>query len=928
VLQGIAAQIHTEITHHAQKQEVRYENDKQRECHQVFKTSTYEQFKNINRNRVQGTCRWVLEHEKYIQWQQSPKDDLLWISADPGCGKSVLSKSLIDNELRSTETHLVCYFFFKDNEEQESVSTALCALLHQLFGSRPQLLRHAMTSWEKNGNKLQKEIDELWRILIAAVTDPIATNVTCVLDALDECRESERTAFIQLLKEFYRFSFQAAPRSSRSKFLVTSRPYNDIEVEFQGLPADLPTIRLLGEEHNDKISDEINMVIGARVSAISRELDLQADAQLILERKLLSITHRTYLWLHLVVEEVRSSLKRTPDRISEIIDSIPEKVEDAYENLLNKSSKKARDRREAEILLHIIVAASRPLTLKEMDVAFQIGTGSQRPKSSYKELNLDKRDLERRIRNLCGLFVFVNDSRVYLIHQTAKEFLITRDLKTGAPHGCWKHSLEYKCSQKLLAEVCTQYLSFTDFAIESANTETRERKQDEDLYDFMEYSAVNWPVHFRNAQVSQCDSLVCQAFNLYDIPSRRFEMWFPIHWKTARHYVSRPDMDNTRLAAFNGHDIIIRLLLAADNADVESKDRDGRTPLSWAAENGHEAVVRLLLATGNVDVEPKDRRGRTPLSWAAEKGHEAVVRLLLATSIVDVKSKDVVGRTPLSWAAENGHEAVVRLLLAAGIVDVESKDMVGRTPLSRAAENGHEAVVRLLLATGIVDVGSKDMVGWTPLLWAVENGHEVVVRLLLAAGVVDVESKNTVTRTMLLWAVENGHEAVVRLLLATSIVDVESKDVVGRTLLSRAAGYGHEAVVRLLLATGNVDVESKDMVGQTPLSRAAENGHEAVVRLLLATGIVDVESKDIVGQTPLSWAAENGHEAVVRLLLATGNVDVESKDRWDRTPLLWAAKNGHEAVVRLLLATGNADIYSDKDGEIPQSLRRRKRKRC
>jgi ankyrin repeat protein len=73
-------------------------------------------------------------------------------------------------------------------------------------------------------------------------------------------------------------------------------------------------------------------------------------------------------------------------------------------------------------------------------------------------------------------------------------------------------------------------------------------------------------------------------------------------------------------------------LLARADVEVNSKDRYGRTPLSWAAGNGHEAVIRLLLARADVEadveVDSKDRDGRTPLSRAAENGHEAVVRLL------------------------------------------------------------------------------------------------------------------------------------------------------------------------------------------------------------------------------------------------------------------------------------------------------------
>ncbi|OCK76740.1 ankyrin, partial [Lepidopterella palustris CBS 459.81] len=63
-------------------------------------------------------------------------------------------------------------------------------------------------------------------------------------------------------------------------------------------------------------------------------------------------------------------------------------------------------------------------------------------------------------------------------------------------------------------------------------------------------------------------------------------------------------------------------------ADVNSKDYNGRTPLSFAADNGHEAVVQLLLVTGKADVDSKDYGDRTPLSRAADNGHEAVVKLL------------------------------------------------------------------------------------------------------------------------------------------------------------------------------------------------------------------------------------------------------------------------------------------------------------
>ncbi|KFY83553.1 hypothetical protein V498_07984, partial [Pseudogymnoascus sp. VKM F-4517 (FW-2822)] len=51
------------------------------------------------------------------------------------------------------------------------------------------------------------------------------------------------------------------------------------------------------------------------------------------------------------------------------------------------------------------------------------------------------------------------------------------------------------------------------------------------------------------------------------------------------------------LTHIKGHEAVVKLLLEK-GAKLESKDKDGRTPLSYAVEKGHEAIVKLLLEKG------------------------------------------------------------------------------------------------------------------------------------------------------------------------------------------------------------------------------------------------------------------------------------------------------------------------------------------
>ncbi|KAF1810203.1 hypothetical protein P152DRAFT_460706, partial [Eremomyces bilateralis CBS 781.70] len=394
-------------------------NDKELECMQALRNSAsdYEQFKDRNDSRLRDTCRWVLRHDNFRNWKDSSSSSLLWISADPGCGKSVFSKSLAD-DLKHTDGHTTCYFFFKDDDDvQKSAVTALAALLHQFFRQKPALIKHAMLDFTANGDKLSQSFHILWSILIKIVADRNAGEVFCVLDALDECAEAGQYQIINALSSFYQ---QASSRNntSRLKICITSRPYPDIERRFTDLTSNFPTIRLHGEQESDEISREIDLVIKWRSN---------------LETELLKMNHRTYLWLTLIFDIIRKMIRPTSRKLKAVISDLPSTVNEAYEAILAKIED---DRPQARKLFSIVVGATRPLTLREMNIALAIEDRHR----SYNDLEPDL-DYEERfkasVRHLCGLFVTVVDQKVYLIHQTAKEFLLA---KSEAATIGWKHS--------------------------------------------------------------------------------------------------------------------------------------------------------------------------------------------------------------------------------------------------------------------------------------------------------------------------------------------------------------------------------------------------------------------------------------------------------------------------------------------------------
>ena len=670
--------------------------------------SNYEAGKNINPKRISGTCEWFLNHTGFLTWRESQRSSLLWLSADPGCGKSTLGKYLVDRRgevlTANTEPPTLCYFFFKDGDDDRTDGAkAICALLHQLILQRPHLYRYAKDDFENKNEKFLTDFDALWNIFLKTAEDPSSREIICVLDALDECKNDSREALIAKLVKLYRHRGSTSSRKPILKFLVTSRPEYSIVREFEDVTSTSSEVRLRGEEESEQISREIDLVIRYKVEELGKKMKLSESNKWLLLQNLLNMPHRTYLWLYLTFESIKKKLKLTKDEIAVIAKTIPENVNQAYTDILETSP----DREEAQKLLHIILAATRPLTLQEINVALVI-TESHK---SYEALDIGQPDVSPDdIKNICGLFLSVIESRVYLIHQTAREFLVHEEStdSTSALQAFsspnWKKSFCLTRSNLLLAEICIWYLQLQDFerdelALASSPMENDDGRRYEKKYYFLSYAAEHWAAHFTKAKGLTEPALIeAVAYRICDTLSPSFKIWIRIYWKATEPHDHRIDGTTSLLVgSYFGHDEVVKLLLNGKEVQVDSKDKNGRTPLSWAAAKGHEAVVGLLLEREDVQADSKENIfGRTPLSWAAVKGYEAVVRLLLGWKNVQADAKDNDGRTPLSLAASEGHEAVVKILLEREDVQVDLKDGWGKTPLSWAREFGHKAVVKLL----------------------------------------------------------------------------------------------------------------------------------------------------------------------------------------------------------------------------------------
>jgi hypothetical protein len=461
----------------------------------------------------------------------------------------VLAKYLIDEALPSTSTRSTCYYFFKDDfEDQKSASNALCATLRQILLARPDLLSSAiLEKLERDGDKFAQSFHDLWTTFASLSADSNAGEIVCILDALDECAYSDRSLLIKNITTF----FDLTPSQSKLRFLLTSRPYGHIKRAFGTLERRFPIIHLSGEDEVEiqKISKEVDIVIKQRVKEIRDDCQLESEECKLLVDQMMLTPNPSYLWANLALEFISGMTNFTKTGIRKAISKIPPSVDSAYEKLLSRSS----DRAQARELLHIVVGATRPLTVAEVSMALAINVTQRTYADVLENLEPEER-FKRSVRDLCGLFVVIIDSRVYLFHQTARSFLIQSNaLSSPRTTFAWRHSLQQPEWYKTLAEKCICYLSLDSHG--SGHPV------------LLDYAVSSWVIHFRQAGIRNETSTVKSAAVLCDPKSKSGTRWLQMisnYSSNANKIFGIHFHRNLPIAAFLDYPSVLELLLKAE----------------------------------------------------------------------------------------------------------------------------------------------------------------------------------------------------------------------------------------------------------------------------------------------------------------------------------------------------------------------------
>jgi hypothetical protein len=209
--------------------------------------------------------------------------------------------------------------------------------------------------------------------------------------------------------------------ATRSKWLVSSRHSDAIE---ERLRPDKGRMKLSLELNaHGHVANAVTSYINHKVEELGRLKQYKSELQDNVRRYIQAKAGETFLWVALVCRQLaETSLRKTLS----VLQTFPPGLRPFYQRMMEQMQD-IKDKEDLEIckqILAVVVLAYRPTHLKELDSIISLP----------EELLDDMTSLEELV-GLCGSFLTIRDGFIYVVHQSAKDYLSTHAEPNIFPNG-------------------------------------------------------------------------------------------------------------------------------------------------------------------------------------------------------------------------------------------------------------------------------------------------------------------------------------------------------------------------------------------------------------------------------------------------------------------------------------------------------------
>ena len=320
----------------------------------------------------------------------------------------------LDRQLKQSESTTVLSYFFCQgtNQDLNNATAILRGLIYLLIEQRPVLISHLRASYDHAGSNFFQDANSfiaLSKVLEGMLHDKSLTRAYLVIDALDECDVNQRQLLDLITK-------RAA--ASRVKWIISSR--NKPEIEWFLTTDNSSTLGLEITGNAEQVSRAVGAYIDEKIRDLPSLQDYHDSNEIrdILHEK----ANGTFLWVSLVFEELRTA---NSWNIREIVQEMPPTLEDLYAQMIEQIQKLQRkDPELCRLVLSTITLAYRPLHLHELGVLSNLP----------KEISANMPAI-RKLVAICGSFLTIQDDFIYVIHQSAQDYLSNKAAAMLFPAG-------------------------------------------------------------------------------------------------------------------------------------------------------------------------------------------------------------------------------------------------------------------------------------------------------------------------------------------------------------------------------------------------------------------------------------------------------------------------------------------------------------